>query len=348
MKKLLLMLVVSVVFLGVGPVWAVKVASLYQADMPVATQSEDERAEAVKAGFLQVLVKISGNPDIDKNPVIKSSLQKADYFVQEFSYSASSPSSSTYSIHIRYDTDDVNKLVKKAGVASWGETRPLLLAWVVVTNNKKTTEIMGSDDQGDVINVMKQQGKKFGLPLIFPVMDVIDMNQVSLDDVVGSKIPVLKEAGKRYAPDGLLIGTLQQTKDGWQSQWQLVLHGHQWHWTIADKTPDNLFANLLNQVSQALSKQLVVKSDSAPQAWLKLEVTNVTQRDDLAQLMQYLEQLAPVQQVQLSQVSGDVVDLAVQVRGSLENFQQNASIGQHLMLKSQNEASNEMLYEWVH
>src|SRR5437016_2913889 len=105
MKKLLLMCIICFCF---NSALAVKVSSLYQAELPVSSQSQESRAEAVKEGFSQVLVKLTGDPQILKNPQIQDSLQKADYFVQEFGHSASTTSSSQYQIQIKYESDDVN------------------------------------------------------------------------------------------------------------------------------------------------------------------------------------------------------------------------------------------------
>jgi hypothetical protein len=133
-----------------------------------------------------------------------------------------------------------------------------------------------------------------------------------------------------------------------QGKWRLLLNGNAWNWTINDKTTEGEMSALMNLVSQTLAKNYIVKTASAQGLTLKVEVTNVTERDDLAALMQYLKQLTPVDQIELVQVSGDVVDLTVVVHGNLAGFLKNAAIGQHLVLKSQDDSSNSLVYEWVH
>lgn len=340
------LLFIALILALVSPVLAVKVTSLYQFEMPVVSQSDDVRVQAVKEGFLQVLIKVSGDPQIANNPVIKPFLLKADYYVQEFSYS-SPPSSPFYLLQIRYDRNDINRLLRKAGIAYWGENRPLILAWVAFTNNKHFAEIIGNETQGDILGTMRQEGKKSGLPLIFPMLDVTDISQVSTSDINSMSVKVLQDAGKRYSPDAILIGAIKQTDIDYQSQWQLVLGKNQWDWNVSDRLLSELVTTVLNQVNQTLAKYYVEKVANEPQ-WVKLEVTNITKRDDLVQLMRYLKQLTSVQQVQLSQVQGDVVDISILLRGSLASFQQNAAIGQRLVLKSQDEVNNKLTYEWTH
>lgn len=347
MKKQLFAIIL-LVLLPLTFATAAKVSTLYEADMPVASQNDELKEQAIKEGFLQVLVKLSGDSHIDQNSTIKASLAKSDYYVQEFSYSTVTTSSSQYMLHIRYDKDDVNRLLVKAGAGYWGETRPLILVWMTVTNKEQHTEIVGSDMAGDMLTIMNAQSKKYGIPILFPLMDVDDVNQVSVDDVAKVALPTLRAAAKRYSPDGLLIGSIEETDDGLQSQWQLVVHDDVWNWTLADKSMDALLSSVMNEISQTLAKQYADKSTHPSELWIKLEVENITHRRDFAQLMQYLKQITLVQQVELSQVAGDVVELAVLIHGSVAGFQQNASIGQRLVLKKQDDISKKLMYEWVH
>lgn len=330
------------------PTFAVKMASLYQSEVPVATQLDDMRSEAIRQGFVTVLIKLTGNPDIRNNPIIKENIKKADYFVKDFSYAQPTMNSSMYILQIRYEKNDINNLLNRAGIVYWGENRPLLLVWATVKEDSHSADIIGSDNAGDWYETFRVQGKKFGLPLIFPVMDMTDVGQVAPEDVVGMKIDQLKEAGKRYAPDAYLVGNIEKTKTGWQGQWRLIFGTKQWDWKITDVTSEGLLGDIMNQASHTLSKQLVVNTPRAGGSTVKLEVTNVTKDDDLDQLMTFLKQLSPVQQVELSQVDGNVVELTVKIQGDIATFQENVNIGKKLIFKSQDKQTNQLTYEWKH
>jgi uncharacterized protein len=349
MKKLLLTILLALLACSLlTRAFAVKVSSLYQADIPVAAQTDDLKTQAVRDGFLDVLIKLSGDGQVGDNPVIKASLLRPDYYVHEISYSQPTPDASEYLLRIRYEPNDINRLLRKAGVSYWGEMRPLILVWLAITNKHQTTEIIGHEMPGDIFATMKHQSNRYGLPLIFPVMDVTDINQISPKDVISVSLPVLKEAAKRYAPDALLIGNMQETDNGIESQWLLMLNKNQWKWVITEKSVDLVISTLMNQISQTLAKHYVAKAADVPSVWVKVEVMNVTQRSDLTELLKYLKQLTPVQQVQLIEVSSDVVELSIQIRGSLETFQKNAAIGQRLSLKYQDPKDKKLFYVWVH
>src|SRR3990167_6671651 len=146
--------------------------------MAVPAQSSDLKDQATKEGLLQVLIKVSGDPQIDQNPVIKASLKRADYYVQEFNYLITTPDAAEYLLRIHYDPSDVNRLLKKAGVTFWSENRPLILMWIAVTDQSMNTKIISHETSRKLFNLFDQQSKKYGLPSIFPLMDINDMNQV--------------------------------------------------------------------------------------------------------------------------------------------------------------------------
>ncbi len=349
MKRLLCVFIL--LFIPITSVWAVKMSSLYQAEVPMASQTEELKEQAIQDGFLQVLIKVSGDAGVGDNPVIKAGLQKASYYVQEYSYSQPTTSSSEYILQIRYEPEDVLRLLRKAEIPYWRENRPLILVWLA-NQNQDETEIIGNETPGNILDLMKQQGKKYGLPLIFPVMDFTDLNQVTDNDVTEMNLPALNKAAKRYSPDALLLGHMQATKDGIQSQWKLILGKNEWTWKISDATTDTVISGIIDQISQLLAKHYEVKTTSvATTLWLKLIISDVTQGTDLTSLMQYLQQLTPVQQVRLMQINGDTVEIAVLVQGSLEGFEQSAVIGQHLVLKTKDantDVTNQLYYEWVH
>ncbi len=344
MTRLLITFILATFF--VSTAWAVKMTSLYQAEVPVMTQTDADREQAIKQGLIQVLIKVSGDFAIDKNPVIKSNLKRAAYFVQEYSYQPTNDSQ--YILQIRFSKSDIATLLKKVKIttAPLNEERPLTLVWLVYSKGEQS-EIIGNESPGNLLTIMKQRGKSYGLPLIFPMMDMTDMDKVTVLDVHKPDISLLQAAGKRYAPDALLIGRIDESDNMFRSEWQLVLGGNQWNWIISNEKIDNIIATVLSQVSQTLAKQYVEKIVS-PSSLLELEVANVKERDDLINLMDYLKKLTQVKQVELAQVSGDTVSLSVEVQGSMSNFEQNPTMNQHLILKSQDTTKNKLVYEWVH
>lgn len=348
MKKLILAAVL-LMFLPIVSAYAVKVQSLYQAEVAVSSQSAEERSRAMTEGLVEVLSKITSDTQIEKNPIIKTALQKADYYVQEYKYSLPEANSSHYLLQIHYDEKDIRRLLKKAGTVQWGENRPLILVWLAITNESHAAQLVGNEDSADLLREMKLQGKKYGLPLIFPMMDMEDVSQVTPDDVNKMSIQVLKDAARRYTPDAILVGKIDALPQHIESTWQFVLGDKNWEWRIVGKSEEEVVASIVTHINQALSKSYgMTDTNTKEEHWVKLEILNVAETTDLSEVTKYLKQLSPVVQVELSQITEDIAEFAVLIKGSIQAFERQATIGQRLILKSDPADTEKLSYEWVH
>lgn len=253
MNKLMMVLWLAL-FLGWTPAYAVKVTTLYEVQVAVASQAADARAEAIREGFQDVLVKLSGDQNIAANKLIKASLNRSDYFVQEYSYSAPTVNSATYTLNIKYNESDVKRLLRKAGVVGWGTARPLILVWLATINDKHEVDILGVETAKDTLEKFKRQGQRYGLPLIFPVMDVTDMDKITSDNITSVAMTEVKDASKRYEPDAILVGTIEYNNDEYQGRWNLVWNNKAWDWSISGATQEKVIADVLHNVSRLMSQ----------------------------------------------------------------------------------------------
>lgn len=252
MKRKTWLALMMVAFLPSSSIFAVRMTRLYQVEIPVISKLSDVKEQAMKEGFLQVLIRLSGDPRVDKNPIIREGLKKAEYYVHDYNYALETPNSSEYLLRIRYEPTDINRLLKQANIASWGEQRPLILVWLVLQDKHNHIEIIANEAPNNIFKNMSKEGKKFGLPLIFPVMDVSEMNQVSPQDVMSFSYTTLSMAAKRYSPDALLVGEIVEYSDGAQSNWRFIMRNTQWNWRVNGRTANALVIGVINQLKEAL------------------------------------------------------------------------------------------------
>lgn len=333
-------------FFLTDPVLAKTLQDLFQAEILVPDQSNDNKSLAIKAGFEQVLIRVTGDSLIKKNPYINSNLRRAEYYVQDFNYLLPSPSSAQYLLRIHYNSNDILYLLKKAGLSFWQKNRPLLLAYVIINDQNQTSLIIDNESTNDVFNLLKKQSKNCGLPLIFPVMDMTDVNSISTDEILHMNIPVLKQAAKRYQPDGLLIGNIEQTAKSWTSTWRLVLNENQWDWTTSDTNSENLIATALSQANQFLLKQRMEEEKNKAESWFDLEIVSLVERQDLNNLLIYFKKFSAIKEIVLSEVSDEVVIFKVHLQGPLEAFQKYAALNPSLRLEQSESTSEKIIYQW--
>jgi len=69
------------------PLQAAEVEGLYQASVPVASRDDArERQQAFGTALRQVLVKLTGRTDVDREPVLQRALREAQNYVESFAY----------------------------------------------------------------------------------------------------------------------------------------------------------------------------------------------------------------------------------------------------------------------
>jgi hypothetical protein len=328
---------------------AVRVSSIYQAEIPVASQSPQEKAQAIQEGLARVLIKVSGNSQVLASyPTLKPALNHADVLAQQFNYKspANAPKDAPYLLTIHFDPEGVNRLLRDAGSPIWGRSRPLILAWLAFEGPGHPADLVDSSPS-DVQKALKHNAEQRGLPIILPTMDVADLNQVTASAVTGKSIAMLQQAAKRYAPKAILVGNINQPKAGLESQWLLVMGKEQWNWNIKGASLQEIFASVVNNVADTLAGKYGAVLSEAAQSEVVLKIAGVKQQTDLMSLMKYLQHLTVVADVQLTSITGSDIVLSVSLRGSKPGFMQALTLGKKLEALNNSDAQDALNYRWL-
>lgn len=329
MKRLVSLGVIFLAIL-VNNVQAARVSSLYKAEVPVTSQSAQDRTQALSDAMAQVLIKVSGNSQIIDNPNIKSRLSNAAHYMQEFGYSTLNNSTHPYRLDVKFDSDGVNKLLRSASASIWGVNRPLILTWVALEVPNHSAEIIDNSSQSEIKELFKHDADRRGLPVIFPVMDVADLNQVNANDIAAMTIPTLQNAAKRYRSDAILILRLVQSAEGYSATAKLVMGNEQEDWTLTQKTLAEVLKAVVDNVTDKLAGRYATVVTNTVQGRLAIKVKGISQQNDYAELTYYFQHLPHVAKAQVVRISGDEVFFNVSLRGTRESFMQILSLGNKL------------------
>ncbi|MES2217923.1 MAG: DUF2066 domain-containing protein [Pseudomonadota bacterium] len=328
---------------------AVRVHSIYQDEVFVASQNSKDKSRALQDALTDVFIKVSGNSHVmDNNPNLKANLSRADKYVQQFSYSSpvDAPKTKPYLMLVRFDADAINRLLKEAGTPTWGQNRPLILVWLALQSTDHPLDII--DSSTDFQKLLRQSARQRGLPMIFPVMDVTDLSLVSVNDVTTPIVTNLQQASQRYDSGAMLIGSVKQVHDDFNSHWQLVLGSSTWNWDVSGKSLPDVFSGVVDDVADALATRYGLITTGDVLSELTLTISGIKQHEDLLSLMKYLQRLTGVSEVQLRSVSGNEIVLDLSLHGSRESFVQAASISKNLKpVTSANLADGGLEYKWI-
>jgi len=358
---------------------AIEVKDLYQATVNVDSQASAQREQAVQSALAGVFLKVGGKQGISNNPVLKKAQKNASRYVSQYRYQLNDEQ---LSLVVHFNEDKVNQLFKQANLALWGSLRPQVLLWLVdeqgntrqiiadsdlISNsNSNTVSVTSATSELDydaknnaaiqaetnIPQVINTFSELRGLPLIMPLMDLTDSEQVSIEDFWDYYPEQVKQASLRYFADtvvvmrvsnstllsleeqvltqnqestldnnldcGLLCQQQEAVKQPKVLDWRVYSRG-----SIYFKQYRGL--NKVELINQGLSDitELIYQSyallDSASNDFV-IEVKNVTSLENDMRLFNFLKDLSAVNTVTLMTAQADKRQFKLELTGSKTSF----------------------------
>ena len=215
-KRIVFLLIVIVTFLSSMTLKAVEVKGLYQASIAINSQNSRDRAYALKKALAAVMLKVGGGKSILDNKIIKQSLKNYRLYLSQYRYqhktlqAANQQSNKQKSnkqqlfLLARFNEDKINQLFQEANLPLWGRLRPQVLLWLI-DEQGLTRRILSNSSASNLPFMVNEFSKQRGLPIMMPLMDLIDANQIKLSDVWGRFQQPIKEASSRYLAEAIVV-----------------------------------------------------------------------------------------------------------------------------------------------
>jgi len=308
---------------------AVAAQDLFEAEVPVTGQQPEERTVAMQQALTQVLVRVTGRRDLPGSGRLQPLLEDVTRYVQQYRYFTRPDSTPpALMMRVRFDGDAVRRALRENGIAYWGGAeRPETLVWLAVEEQGRRYIVSAQDDSA-VGEQVRQAALQRGIPLLFPLFDLQDQTQVRFSDVWGGFFDRVLEASERYAPQAILIGRLNRSASGsWAARWNLRVAGNTTSWTDTDNRLESVARAGIDNVADSLASRLAVTDTGAFGNQVRVTVADIRTLAAYARVTEYLASLTVVHELQVAQVSGDAVEYALQLNGSLQGLTQTIAIG---------------------
>ncbi len=211
MLKHIFLLVLVFIPAFINPAFAVEVKGLDQASVPVESRSNADKNTALKAAMAKVIVKNTGDASVLQNPVIAAQVKNPNGFLVQFGYE---DKEGQLYLKGQFDERRIIQLLRQAQVPVWGKQRPLVLVWLSFQDENMQRNLLSDASEQELRKLFEQDATDQGVPLLFPVMDLDDMMQVSEADVRGNFPEAVSSASGRYQADYFALANIQQQADG--------------------------------------------------------------------------------------------------------------------------------------
>jgi hypothetical protein len=305
------------------PAWsgAAEVHDLFEAEVAVNSQAQQERQAAIHRGLVNVLVKVTGDSEIALSPGVPQLLDRSQQLVQQYRYrveqlpnpAGAEPIEQMW-LWLRYDEAAIVRALQELEIPIWARTRPNTLVWLALeTANGRRL----SDEQDSRLrSLLQRESSRRGVPLVLPLMDLEDQSRIKVTDVWANFQDNIMRASSRYAADAVLSGRLRSldaNSDQWQVHWSYTHAGRIYEWGLSGRLED-VIANAMDGIADTLASLFVQKTASKP-GEVRVLVTGITTIEDYARSDAFLRSFDPVTDVQASQVWSDRVLFKVMLRG---------------------------------
>ncbi len=350
----LIMLVFSLVSANLA---ALEVNDLYQANVVVDSQARAQREQAIKEALQGVFLKIGGKKSVLTHDVLKKAQKNASRYVSQYRYQRKAEE---LSLVVSFDENKVNQLFKEANLALWGSLRPQVLLWLIDEQGINRS-IVASDADNIIPATINDFSMQRGLPIVMPLMDLTDNEEVLLSDFWGYFPEQILQASQRYFADTIVVmrvsdstlvvdnedneASLTSTNTAcgllceknelatpkvldWRVFTQGILYTQQYEGV--DKV--SLIGQGLSDITELIYQSYAL-STTAENDFV-IEVKNVTSLANDMQLFNFLNDLSAVKAVTLISAQGDVRQFKLDLIGSKASFlaslKLNNKLTQHL------------------
>jgi len=314
----LAILMLAITVFGMPAAWAVDVATLYTAQVALDEEENDPRAAAYQAALAAVLLRVSGS-ELSVDPEMIELL-----FPSPASYVMQFRPGEDNTLWVSFDGEAVEGVLRQAGQTVWGIERPLTLVWLAVDWGQGDREIIGADDPDrgrdqarsiDRNRLLRQRvmdmAERRGLPVLFPLLDTEDLQNVSFSDIWGGFDDALLMASERYQADSILVGRIRPTSSQ-RNRWSYYFGSNEQTWSGEPEL-------VLSLVADLLADEFAI-GGNAPVEFVDLSVSGIDSVAAYGAMQNLLAKTNVIESFSISEVAGDQVKYRVEAHGGVERL----------------------------
>ncbi len=233
-------------------IFALALPTLYQGEVVVPGYAQEHWQKAVAPALAQVLVKVSGDANVTQISSIRTALSKAGNLVQSYNYAGIDRDGQPMLVlQLRFSPRAVNQLLQQENQPVLPKERAQSLLWLVSADTQGQLTLV--NDEHSLMLGLQKEAEKIGIPLLWPSLDLQDLQRVSARQIADFDQTVITAASQRYNPEAVLIGKISQLGNAsWHGKWLWIGPGGDQTWETYGATANQAMNNVLSQLRQGM------------------------------------------------------------------------------------------------
>lgn len=297
-----------------------------RAEVVVADTSDDARVAATQTAIGAMLMQLSGLEGMFGSPLATAIAADAERYVLDFSYSTAEDDA--LRLALRLDVPALRRLLVERGMRIWPERRPLVLVWLVEQGDGRR-DFVTPAQAPEWLDQLREQAAALGLRLVFPLLDLEDLQAVDFTDVAAGFHGPVRAGSARYDADRILTGVIEHipTQASSTIRWTLLDEA-----MVIQRWQDEGEATV-GTLSRLMRDDFAYRPDLQAREQLEVVVSNVGSFAAHQGVLQRLEAVEGVAQVKPTEVVGERAGFLLLLSGDAKRVRESIARDPQLMVE---------------
>jgi len=300
------------------------------------TQSVDERKQMSPVILQQVLLKVVGSRGALDTADLTSLLPKTTNLIEQYQYYVTNIDSEdltapeTFDLWLRFNPTSLDAELNRLNLPIWGHSRPEILIWLAIDDSGQRS-MLGSDSENmEIPLLLEQAADNRGMPLLLPLMDLQDQEQLNFSDIWGDFSEPVLQASQRYGAPVVLTGRMSRVaEDSWNIRWRSFYAGETEQWQSQGDMNSALQAGIY-VVTDSLADRFTQLTQNQNEQSITLQVSGVNNFTDYSRVLDYLKKLQSASDVRVTEIDKAQLTVSLNYAGQAEALNELISIGRIL------------------
>jgi len=298
-------------------------SGLYEAEVPVRSQSEEARQAGFARALAQVFSKRSGDRSVANRPGVGQELRRAADYVEGFDYrqdesvgASGAPRFRTMLV-VRFKPEAVDALADALGLPEWPQPRPKPVVWLAIDdgNGPRLVGLQHNNVARPLLQRAIERGYRLGLP------SGSAAEQAAAAAIWRGDTAAIARLSARYSPPMQLVGKLYRSEGGWQADWIFVDDGRVLaRWSERDGDARRALATGADGAADALAKRYAKATAPREPVTQALVFTGVHGSRDYLRLAAELQRMSVVRAIRPQRASEGRLEVELDLLSGMEGF----------------------------
>ncbi len=299
---------------------------LYDAEVPVNSQGESERRNAMSRALVAVLSKLSGDRNVANRPGVGAEVRNAARYVDSYDYRQDRGTSPTgaptfrSTLVVRFKREEVDSLISVLGVPVWPQPRPKPVVWLAIDDGSgpRFVGLQQTNAARPLLDRAVERGFQLGLP------SGSAAEQALAGAIWRQDTAAVARASAAYRPPMQLIGKLYRSSAsgaGWTADWVFVDGGRVLsRWSSSDADARRAMASGADGAAEALMKRYARAPATGPAGTYRVMFTGINSTDDFLRLSAALQGMTVVRRITPVRAVGSTLEVDLELLSGVSGF----------------------------